>query len=407
MTLRKVIIAVALGISSMSLIGPPANASTGRHEVNLSADAAFDPDSVSEVSRSLCDKQVAMLGENGFHGDGKTIAFKVALIQRLVSKCHFNAVMFESSHYDFLAIARKVREGKPVTADMISSAIGGIWNHDEEMAPLIPFLLSQLKSGRVALGGLDDQLGSHGAFYSIEQMPTELTAYLQGPRRDECREALRKRIFYDYPATSPYSPEDQTRIQQCLRDMKVGIGATGGDPAARGEFLQMLANIERCVARDMEKGGERNSARDRSMYDNLLWLARRLPGHSKIIVWAANEHVAKDAHSSPVFSGGRNLGSYVYEAYGKRSFALGFSAAGGTFRWSSREARPIPSAPADSLEALGDASRSSRAARRHVGSERGQCGSILTNPALLSGPASHPALRSSAPWSSPITATKP
>jgi erythromycin esterase-like protein len=34
--------------------------------------------------------------------------------------------------------------------------------------------------------------------------------------------------------------------------------------------------------------------KDRSMYLNFRWLLSRLPGHSKVIVWAATTHVAKD-----------------------------------------------------------------------------------------------------------------
>ena len=66
------------------------------------------------------------------------------------------------------------------------------------------------------------------------------------------------------------------------------------------------------------------------MFLNLRWLAARLPFHPKIIIWAANAHVAKDTRVAPPFAGGRNLGSYVREAYGSRAFALGFTAASGS-----------------------------------------------------------------------------
>src|SRR4051812_41972499 len=126
------------------------------------------------AERDLCGRQVVLLGENGFHGDGKTVAFKAALVRRLVTRCGFRAVFFESSHYDFIAVQRAVRQGEPVTEGMISSAIGGIWNKDRELAPLMPFLARQARAGRVVPGGLDDQLGSAGAFYSLEAMPGEL-----------------------------------------------------------------------------------------------------------------------------------------------------------------------------------------------------------------------------------------
>jgi erythromycin esterase-like protein len=56
--------------------------------------------------RDLCHRQVAMLGEAS-HGDGATFAFKAALIRRLVTECGYTAVLFESSHYDFVELMRR------------------------------------------------------------------------------------------------------------------------------------------------------------------------------------------------------------------------------------------------------------------------------------------------------------
>lgn len=329
------------GTGRLAALGPAPGPEAGDAEARQALAAA---------TRDLCDKDVALLGENGFHGDGKTIAFKSALVRNLVRKCRFNAVYFEASHYDFLEIARRFRAGRPVSPEMLSSALGGVWNRNEEIAPLVAFLHAQATAGRLTLGGLDDQLGGRGMFYSLDEMPAELTSYLTGARREECRALLRHRIWSDFPRNAPYGEAARERLRRCLNDVGSAV-AVGAARADREALVQILANIERFIGRDFIEGNERIWKRDEAMYLNLRWLAGRSK-RPRIIVWASNSHVAKDAGALSLYAGGHNLGSRVRRAYGDRAFALGFTAASGSFRYTVRTARPIPVAPPGSLEAL-------------------------------------------------------
>jgi erythromycin esterase-like protein len=313
--------------------------------------AAGEAEALEAATRDLCGREVVLLGENGYHGDGRTMAFKGLLIQELVRRCHFNAVFFEASHYDFVEISRRLRVGEPVTADMVSSAIGAKWNGDVEMQPLIPFLLTEAQAGRVVLGGLDDQVGSRGAFYSNDRMPAELAGYVVPSRQGPCQTLLHQRIHRGYPGTTPRSEPDYARLRACLAEMRVGIqGARMRDRAHRAELLDMVANIERNIARDFQAPPPLVIGRDHSMFLNLRWLVARLPSRPKIIIWTANAHAARNSSIDLAFRGGPNLGSRVREIYGARSFALAFTAGAGSFRWGNGS-RPIPVALPDSLEA--------------------------------------------------------
>ena len=310
-------------------------------------------DALTDVVRDTCNKEVVLLGE-ATHGDGATVDFKVRLIERLVDQCGFDAVFFEANHYDFLAFSRKVRLREDASADMISSAIGRLWNQDREVAPLISFLFTRAKSGRLVVGGLDDQPGSAGAFYSLDEMPTELTSLLAEDRRIECRETLRRRILGDYSDALPYSETERARLRSCLAESRETVSASPVlDPATRRERLQMLASFQRFVARYPFDMTSYIWGRDLSMYANFRWLAGRLPPRSKIIIWAQNSHVVKDARVTGQYvAGAGNLGAFVRQAYGARAFALGFSAASGSFYWGKTEpARRIDPAAPDSLEA--------------------------------------------------------
>src|SRR4051812_36858613 len=141
MNVPKFAAALLIPLSSFFLLS-----STVRAQPERSPSQAEDPGELVALNAAindLCRRDVVMLGENGYHGDGRTVAFKAALIRILVRRCRFNAVFFEASHYDFIEISRRLRVGEPVSADMVSSSIGQIWNRDEELSPLIPFLLTE------------------------------------------------------------------------------------------------------------------------------------------------------------------------------------------------------------------------------------------------------------------------
>lgn len=289
-----------------------------------------DAESMDSLVADLCRREVAMLGEAS-HGDGRTLEFKARLVARLVEECGFDAVFFESSHYDFLEFSRRLRAGEPATQEMLSSSIGGIWNRYREMKPLIQFLFDKSRTGRLQLGGLDDQLGSAGAFFSISEMPERLSKPLARPRGSECRETLRRRIYSDYGPDHIYGEQERFRISDCLREIRQAARSSA-TKAERSDRLQMIRNIERYVARDFAEETTRSAGRDRSMYLNFRWLAARMPPGSKIIVWSATAHVARDSGAAPGFAGAANFGSYVHRAYGRRAYSLGFSALGGSYR---------------------------------------------------------------------------
>ena len=299
--------------------------------------------------RDLCPKRVALLGE-ATHGDGHTDAFKAALVERLVTRCHFNAVFFEASQYEFLSFSRKLRNHEPVDQSMVADAIGGLWKFEFEVRPLIPVLFDAAKARRVVLGGLDGQLGTLEARYANDAMPIELTNYLQADRRRECREFLRRRIYWDYP-NAPYSGSDRAQILQCTAEITRALDAASGpDPATRADQRSMIRNIEAFTRADALDKPEFIAARDKAMYDNFIWLTRRLPQGSKAIVWSATAHIAKNGAADSAYARTGNIGSYIHRDYGANAFALGFSAASGEYRYARKDNRPLPPPPSPSLE---------------------------------------------------------
>lgn len=317
------------------------------------------------VVHALCGKSVALLGESPVHGFGKTLEFKVELVRRLIDECHYNALFVESGTYDYINIQKKLKSGQDVTDSMISTAIGGLWA-TKEVQPLIPFLREKMKAGSVILGGLDDQLGR--GTYAQREMPSDLVQYLQGDERSQCLATLQKHMLWQYTDAAPYGPPDKARIVGCLDQIATHLSQPGESKAHWAEEDRaMIDSLKRYFARDFPEGLAKgtdpdmiwNDERDRSMYLNFRWLLSRLPSHSKVIVWAATVHTAKDLSGVSGFKGRVPLGSYIRRDFKDRSFTLGFSAYSGSYAFVGQPVRQLSAAPDTSLEWRSFANRDS------------------------------------------------
>jgi erythromycin esterase-like protein len=331
------------------------------------ASPAAQMNGTDPVVHALCGKSVALLGESPVHGFGKTLEFKVELVRRLVDECHYNALFVESGTYDYINIHKKLKSGQDVTDAMISAAIGGIWA-TKEVQPLIPFLREKLKAGSVTLGGLDDQLGR--GTYAQHEMPSDLVQYLEGDERSRCLATLQKHTLWQYTHDAPYGPSDKAKIIGCLDQIEARIEAHLSPPGESKapwaeEDRNMIDSLKRNFARDFPeesaKGADPDvtwmNERDRSMYLNFRWLLSRLPSHSKVIVWAATVHTAKDLSGVSGFVDRVPLGSYIRRDFKDRAFTLGFSAYSGSYAFVGQPVRPLDAAPDTSLESRSFANR--------------------------------------------------
>ena len=351
----KGVLALLLSVVLLPHVGPSAHADTG------------DDNVLAVVTHDLCHYQVAMLGESATHGDGHTEAFKVALVERLVNECGFDSVFFEANHDEFINIARRFRTGQSVSVNLISSAIGGLWNFDREFQPLVPFLLEKAQAGQISLGGIDDQLGQLGQDYANVEMVTELTDFLPQEQRQDCSLALHRRIYSDYTDAAPYSKSDRSQISTCLSDVQRAVAADRTtDLAGREARQEMISATQRWISRDFTSEAELIVERDRSMFQNFEWLRRQQPRRRKVILWAATVHISKQGDPAWADHTGVSFGSYLHREYGARAFSLGFSARTGSYRQGRRDFHELPTAPSDSIEA--QALRGSRLDAAYVGS---------------------------------------
>lgn len=304
------------------------------------------------VVRDTCERQIVLLGESPTHGFGRTMKFKAELIRELVDVCHFNAVFFESGLYDFLHIQSQIESGGTVTREGMAAAIGGLWaNRDVE--PLVPYLLDKVRAGQLVVGGIDDQVNR--GTWAQRQMAADLVQYLADAEKARCLGILQRHMLWQYRDDAPYGAEDKARIVGCLDEIETIIRhVPAADVRTREIHGAMIASVKRSFARDFTQGVDVSTrlfnARDASMHQNFRWLMSQLPAGSKVVVWTATTHAAKDPRSVPGFENVVPLGKLLQDEYGARSFALFASAASGSYARTRQPVQQLRPAPEASLE---------------------------------------------------------
>lgn len=309
---------------------------------------------IDQVVHDACNKTIVFLGEPRLHGFGKVLDFKAELTRRLITQCHFDGFFIESGIYDFLKIEELRKSGKGITVEMIQAGIGGIWAN-QEVARLIPDLLNAVESGKLTLGGLDDQLGR--GTYAQREMASDLAKYLEGDTKERCFSALQRHILWQYSNASPYRPADRASLIGCLDQVEAAASKVHTDNAVCDSA--MAASLKRLLSRDFPEppaaGADADlqywNGRDRSMYQNFRWLKARMPAHSKIIVWTATVHAAKGLSEVPRDENHISMGSFIHREFGSKAFVLGSSEYSGSYAFLSRPPQQLTIAPDNSLEA--------------------------------------------------------
>lgn len=293
---------------------------------------------VDGVVTAVCQKQIVLLGELPTHGEAHAFDAKSKIADRLIAQCGFTAILFEAPVYDFIGFERAA-ETRTATPSQLDNAIGRFW-WTRELAPWRRALFEAATRQRVVVGGLDDQL-SITSHYARAALPRLIAAASTESTAAECRDTVSRHVAWTYDAKNPFDEREQLRLQQCARGAAAAAAANRSLDAADRVMLESFARYV-----DRQRPGV-TPGRDESMYRNLVWYLERLPANSRVVVWTATVHAARQRGPlSQVPLGARGV-----ERWGDRVGAVGFTAYAGYTSMAGRPASPIPDAPRESLEA--------------------------------------------------------
>lgn len=286
---------------------------------------------------SMCGKSIVLLGEEGHHAAARSIEVKTALLERLVDRCGFSAVFFESDIHEFLDLERAAERGKATRAQL-ADAIGGLWSPTAESDPLTDYLFARLDKGKLRIGGMDSQVGGATQLYTQRGLAADLARPLAEPQGKACETAIERLAQWKYERDGEYQSERPT-LAACARASEAAYAKRRG--ADNERLRRMAANLRYFV--DFPDGDAFN-ARDRAMYENLIWHLRRLRAGTKAIVWCASVHAAHQSSSE----NHHPMGEFLHQDFGSRLAVVAVDALEGNYGRQSPE--PIASAQ-DSLEA--------------------------------------------------------
>ena len=342
--------------------GHPVNQQTLRS--GLDAESSVEVDS---LVRDVCGKTVVLLGEEPHHGGGHTLEIKSELVQRLIERCGFNAVYFESGVYEFADLDRRLAAGTSAP-EQVADAIGGLWSVSSAIDPLVGYLYAQASAGRIRLAGLDPQLASATSGYEKGALADDLMQGLNEPRRSTCAEVISRRTNWRYDTEHPDDAAERDRLVECFRE--------AGDAAQPDSVFSVLARATQAILTNPPGGGPGWETRERQMAHLFRWHQRQSPGASRAIVWTANVHAAR--YSESVSGAVRPFGDELQAEYGDRLSSIAFTALGGAY--GRRDSTPIAAGP-ESLEArvLADGAKPLRYLPKAALAELGVVDALLLN----------------------------
>ncbi len=286
---------------------------------NAAHSRSSNSDTGDKLVKFACNKEILIVGESA-HSDGGTLAFKSKILPKLVNECGYKAIIFEASYLDFEKINQITKPNENYDRSLFLSAWGGNWNQYSEVSTFADFIGSQ-SPNKLKIFGMDFQIGSRDAFYSMGAMSDELGDVIIGSDGEKCKSLLNpenRTWVDDMPLKAP--------IDDCLAKVIYGLGQRTDSGAV---FLRKIANAYRKgnqyigLSRDAL-----NDLRDYNMANQIIEIKNSLPKGTKIIIWTANAHAALGGLYK-----GRSLAQVLKAKLGKSVFSIGITAASGSLAW--------------------------------------------------------------------------
>jgi hypothetical protein len=191
------------------------------------------------------------------------------------------------------------------------------------------------------LGGIDNIWDMAGIPYTTDSLPAALAGRLAPAEATTCAGAFHDRIYNGNSTDNPRDAVNHQQLINCLGEIRATI------PAADRRDRDVLDGLQRYIGDDLQPLAVKRAGLEHAMYLDLRVLIDRLPLGSKVVVWTATVHGARDAGA-----GIKPMGGYIKDEFGDGSLIVAVGAAGGSYGQAfSDKIYPIVAPASDSVEA--------------------------------------------------------
>lgn len=290
-----------------------------QHAMPLKAvDAENGSGDLEGLKTLVGDARIVSLGEPT-HGTSEAFRMKHRLLEFLVKEMGFNLFSIEANMPECNAINQFVLNGAGDPKKLLDTMYFWTWNTQEVLDMItwmrtyniahpqrpVQFTGFDMQFAAGAVQGLEDFMAAYAPSQNV--LADSIGAQsrrLQRQKRSNTAGEMAKALNTSLSDMKQYLEANRQTLTAAAGQEKYGWAL---------QYITVLSQFAVLDATGMN--------RDRSMADNVAWLAQQYPG-SKLVLWAHNGHVAK---------GKARMGGHLDKTFGRQMKVIGFSAGEGTY----------------------------------------------------------------------------